>query len=174
MESMDEVMTALEKGDEQPSNAVLVSLMTKYGLTAKQAGYVYHTMLNPKEPVLARAGAAGYAIEGVKSNSYEALRGTKTVNALTDLAERRAEIERESGKFVEEIKADARTAIRGELARHAKNPDIAPNQTRALELLGKMEGVFIERVELDAGPHTRARFADEVVDKLAKTSEETE
>jgi hypothetical protein len=145
--------------------------MAEYGLTSKQAAYVYQTLHFPEKTLEERGEAAGYDKGGLRSDGGRVLKSAGTLEAIK--AEGLA-IKQRSEALVEAIKTDARGAIRGELARHANSPDIAPNQTRALELLGKMEGVFIERVELDAGPHTRARFADEVIEKMANPSQETE
>lgn len=157
----------------KPSNDELVGVMAKYGVTAKQAGYLLATIANPQASASERARVAGYTENARTGDGGRVLKSDRVVKTLALMTEEKARVKREAGELVQALASDPRSAIQNELSEHVKNPDITPNQTRALELLGKMHGTFIDRLELDAGPHTRTRYADEILGNGANPSQET-
>ena len=163
----------IEKAIEnKPSNTEIVAVMAKYGITAKQAGFALATMANPHASETERARIAGYTDSARTGDGGRVIKSDSITKTLTAMTEERAEIERKSKELVRAIQSDARGAVRNKLAEHVNDPNITPNQTRSLELLGKMEGVFIERLEIDAGEHTRQRYAENLAQESAKVSEE--
>lgn len=154
-----------------PENAELAYLQTKYGLTPKQAAYALATLREPQKSIGERGREAGYSDGAIYGDGGRVLKSTEVGEAIE--AERDA-LQRKIEAFGKAIATDPRLAIQNKLIEHTERFDVTANQTRATELLGKMHGVFIERVELDAGPHTRARFADEVLEKMTNVSQEKE
>lgn len=145
-----------------PEDLKLGYMRDRYGLTPKQAAYAIQVIERPNASDSERARAAGFS-DGARTHAGGAILKVPKIGKAVNTE--REEIERRARSLVGAIETDARGAIRGELAKHAENPRIAPNQTRALELLGKMEGVFLDRLEIDPGEHTRSRFADELIIK---------
>lgn len=135
----------------------LEQLKREYELSEKAARYVDVTLEEPAAPTLARARAAGYTEGSAISTGGKVLKTSKIVNAIKTETEKLAKAQQN----IEEIKKDGRGWVKKTLALHAEDPEINPNQTRAVELIGKMEGAFIERIELDAGEHTRRRLAQD-------------
>jgi hypothetical protein len=74
-----------------------------------------------------------------------------------------ARLNEKKGELLAKMAENPKEAIRGELAGHAVDKEIAPNQTRAVELLGKLEGVFVEKIEIDPGEFLRSRFARDLL-----------
>lgn len=142
-------------------------LMTQYGLTPKQAAYVAVTFYNPQDSQEKRAQAAGYA-ENAAANG-ETLKSEAMLEAIK--AEGLAR-KRKIDEFSKALEKDARGALAKKLQEHAEDATTTPNQTRAVELIGKIHGVFVDRVELDPGQHTRSRFMEDFNDKLAGLSGE--
>ena len=173
MQAKDQALEIDRMTGYKPAREEIVNVMTKHGLTAKQAGYALATVAQPYASETERARIAGYADGSRTHDGGALLKSPKTVKAITELTAEKMRVKREAGEFVKALASDARGAIQNELAEHAKNPNVTPNQTRAVELLGKMHGTFIDRLELDAGPHTRARYADEILGNGANPSQET-
>lgn len=154
-----------------PEALELGYMRDRYGLTVKQAKYALQVIKEPQMSDSERARRAGYSDGARTMDGGANLKAPKIGIATTT---ERALIEERAKSFSKAIDADARVAIQNKLTEHAENENITPNQTRAVELLGKMKGVFIERIELDAGEHTRARYADQMLNNLANDSGETE
>ena len=66
-----------------------------------------------------------------------------------------------SGISAKEISKDGRGWVRKQLVYQLQDPDVNPNHIRLVELVGKHVGAFIERIELDAGEHTRRHLAQD-------------
>lgn len=147
----------------------LAYLMTQYGLTPKQAAYVAITFYNPEDSQDKRAKEAGYADNARGSGGGTLLQSASIVDAIKAEGLARKKKIDEFGKALEK---DARGALAKKLQEHAEDATTTPNQTRAVELIGKIHGVFVDRVELDPGQHTRSRFMEDFNDKLAGLSEE--
>lgn len=132
-------------------------LKEQYGLTEKQATYASITLEAPELPATTRGTMAGYPYGSATAKGGKALKVPKVKNAIRSESEKMLKAE----QALKEINRDGRGWVKKTLAQHAEDPDINPNQTRAVELIGKMEGAFIERIELDAGEHTRRRLAQD-------------
>lgn len=172
MQAKDQALEIDRMTGYKPAREEIVNVMTKHGLTAKQAGYALATVAQPYASEQERAVAGGYAPTSHLSDGGRVLKSANTQRAIAKMTAERVRVKEEAGEFVKALASDARGAIQNELAEHAKNPNVTPNQTRAVELLGKMHGTFIDRLELDAGPHTRARYADEILGNNSQPSQE--
>lgn len=135
----------------------LEELKQEYELSERAARFVDVTLQHPGTPMLTRARAAGYPATTANSASGRILKTPKIQKAVRSELEKQAKAE----QALQEINKDGRGWVKKTLAHHAEDPDINPNQTRAVELIGKMEGAFIERIELDAGEHSRRRLAQD-------------
>lgn len=161
---MSELEALQEKRD-------IIRLQQEYGLSAKQAAYAMKTIREPEKPVLARARDAGYSPRSVTTNGYERLKGTKLTKAMEGELAKQVEIKRKAEEMSLAIAKDPRAAIQNKLLEHSESPDITPNQTRALELVGKMNGVFVERFEIDPGQNLRLNMAGNFLAKISQSQE---
>lgn len=144
-------------------------LKEEYGLTDRQARYVDIDLKEPDITTLDKAKLAGYTHGAAVKNGYFSLKRPKIIKAkkgeLAKLAaqEKRREIyEANPKQFVENVFLEG-----------AENPEITANQIKSAELLGKMQGIFVDRIEIDPGQSLRGKLFNDVV-KIAKVSEETE
>lgn len=135
----------------------LEQLKQEYELSEKAARFVDATLEQPDAPILTRAKNAGYTKGGAVVNGYARLKTPKIRRAVTEEIRKRANVKEE----MEKLKANPREYLTERFVEHAADPEIMPNQTRALELVGKMEGLFVERIEVDPGQHIRSQTASQ-------------
>lgn len=132
-------------------------LQQEYNLSARQAAFVDITLEEPGLPRDTRGKLAGYPAKSTVSQGGRLLKSTKIKGAITSEAKKRANVKEE----MEKLKANPREYLTERFVEHAADPEIMPNQTRALELVGKMEGLFVERIEVDPGQHIRSQTASQ-------------
>lgn len=130
--------------------------MTDHKLTDRQAAYVE----------IKTQGEANSDREAIYKAGYKSSAMATKVNrskrisvALTTELERKLKLE----KLREEYKKDPKNYVEGKLLAHSEDAEITPNQTRAVELLGKMNGAFIERIEIDAGEFLRSQLGRRII-----------
>lgn len=76
--------------------------------------------------------------------------------------ERTAEIRRKVEETRRELDEDPRGTLERKLLEHSERGEITPNQTRALELVGKIRGLFVERIEIDPGEFFRSKMGQDL------------
>lgn len=131
-------------------------LREEFGLTRRQAAYVEIKTQGEANSDTDAAKRAGYSSSRMMSKVKES---SRVQNALKSEIEQRLKIER----LREEYKRDPKNYVEGKLLQHSEDEKITPNQTRAVELLGKMNGAFIERIEIDAGEFLRSQLGKRIL-----------
>lgn len=145
------------------------NLKLEYDLSEKAARFVDVTLEAPELPTIARAKAAGYSTRSVTRGGYERLKSPKIKAAVVSETRKRANVKKE----MEALKANPREYLGERFMEHAADPEIQPNQTRALELVGKLEGLFVERIEIDPGQNLRSQAASQYITGLLVPPPET-
>lgn len=125
-------------------------------VTLRQARYVAARVhLDPP----AHSEAEGVLIAGYAArDTTTPKKSPKVQRALAAELARKAEIAEKAAQLKQALAENPRDAITSKLAEHAEDATIAPNQTRAVELLAKISGVMVERVEIDPGEFLRSRL----------------
>lgn len=95
-------------------------------------------------------------------NPRRGLKSKKVVNALTEILKQKELVKAEQAKY----KTDGRAYLQDKFIEHAHSPAITPNQTHALELVGKLDGHFVDRLEIDIGERTRQAAASRFIDTV--------
>lgn len=131
-------------------------LMTEYGLTRKQSAFVDETINGGHPSGNDAMKEAGYTS---RSMVTKARRSERVIKATASELERKLKLE----KLRVEYKKDPKNYVEGKLLAHSEDAEITPNQTRAVELLGKMNGAFIERIEIDAGEFLRSQLGRRII-----------
>lgn len=143
-----------------PMDAESRRIQATHGLTSRQAIYVKNIAIDGARSNREAVRRAGYASSEAVTKARKSARVQK---ALREEAERALALAQKKGELLAKISENPKEAVKGELAMHAVDPDTAPNQTRAVELIGKLEGVFIEKIEIDPGEFMRSRFARDLM-----------
>lgn len=143
----------------------------EYQITDKQAALVDLSLEYPEMPQGEKILAAGYSPGSVRGGGAKVIKSESVRYATLSEAEKRAVIERDT----QEMERDPRGYLKKRLMDHARDPYVVANQTHALELVGKLDGLFVERIEVDPGQNIRASVASDLIARrfLAKPSEET-
>ena len=141
----------------QAMRARVEELKEKYGLTEKQAMYASITLEAPELPATTRGTMAGYPYGSVIAQGGSRLKGPRITQAIKTESEKMLKAEED----LQEISKDGRGWVRKQLVYQLQDPDVNPNHIRLVELVGKHVGAFIERIELDAGEHTRRHLAQD-------------
>lgn len=132
-------------------------LCAEHDLTPRQARYV---AIKTTEPI---SDSQAIARAGISARSTRLVRKSPRVSlAMEAELARKAEIAEKAEKLKKSLAENPRDAITSKLAEHAEDATIAPNQTRAVELLAKISGVMVERVEIDAGEFLRSRMGQKL------------
>lgn len=137
-------------------------LKLDYELSEKAARFVDVTLEAPELPTSTRAKAAGYSVKGVQKSNYATLKRSSIKKAIVSETRKRANIKQE----MQALKQNPREYLGERFMEHAADPDVQPNQTRALELVGKLEGLFVERIEVDPGQNLRSQAASQYITML--------
>lgn len=149
--------------------ATVDELKEKYGLTEKQARYVDIELEAPHLPRTTKGRLAGYPVTTVTTDGYRVLKSPKIIKATKAELAKKAKMAEEMAMY----EANPQQYLKAKFLEHAHDPTIVANQTRALELVGKMDGAFIERIEIDPGRGMRGNLFGDFV-KKANVSEEPE
>ncbi len=147
-------------------------LRRSFGLTDREAGYAIATVELPHgSSEQDKLRAAGYAEGSARTNKItrKVRTSTKIQKAIEAEARRVARIKELAEEDYEKTKVDAPGHIERKLWEHQHDATVTPNQTRALELIGKMHAVFVERVDVSAGEHSPA--AANLLGRLKMTKE---
>lgn len=139
--------------------AIKNRIKAEYRLTDKQAAAITAYIHGGARTLTEATEQAGYR----SSMQPTAMKQSKAVRAAMDEEAKRVE---RLGKSVKEFKArleeDPRKAIKDKLVAHAEDERVTPNQTRAVEILAKIEGLMVERVEIDPGEFFRSSMGREL------------
>ncbi len=144
----------------------------EYRITEKQAALVDLNLQYPEMPQGEKILAAGYSPGSVKGGGAKVIHSDTVRYATMTEAQKKAVIDAE----IQEMEKDPRGFLKKRLIDHAKDPTVTANQTHALELVGKLDGLFVERIEVDPGQNLRSSVAGDLISRkfLAKPSEEIE
>lgn len=149
--------------------AKISELKERYGITDKQARYVQIDLEAPELPEFTKGKIAGYTPTTLQTDNMRVIKSPKIIKAKKAELARMANIAEEVAKYEE----NPQQYLKTKFIEHAHDPTIVANQTRALELVGKMDGAFIERIEIDPGRGLRGNLFGDFV-KKANVSEEPE
>lgn len=144
-------------------------LKEQYGLTDKQARYTAIKVEDPSIPNYTAGKMAGYPVGSVVAHSGNRLKSPRILKATKAELAKKAKMAEEMAMY----EANPQQYLKAKFLEHAHDPTIVANQTRALELVGKMDGAFIERIEIDPGRGMRGNLFGDFV-KKANVSEEPE
>lgn len=149
----------------------VLDLKRAFGLTEKQAGYAVATVELPGHSETDRLVVAGYTEGSARSATTRGStrKSPKVQKAIEAELARVTRIKELAEEDYEKTQVDAPGHIEKKLWEHQHDATITPNQTRALELIGKMHAVFVERVDVSAGEHSPA--AANLLGRLKMTSE---
>lgn len=129
-------------------------------LTPRQAAYVEAKANDPLISMSEGMRRAGYPKNAVtRSDTRNPLKTAKVMDALREKLAKEKFIKTEVTKY----KADGRGYLTEKFVEHAHAPLVTPNQTHALELLGKLDGLFVDRLEIDIGEKTRQAAATKFI-----------
>ena len=134
-------------------------LQAEYGLTGKQAAYVLALASGKTESRDQARQVAGYessaiVTQGEKSKELQA--------AILAETRKNEEIARKVKEMQRGLDEDPRGTLERKLLEHSERGEITPNQTRALELVGKIRGLFVERIEVDPGEFFRSKLGQDL------------
>lgn len=149
--------------------AKVSELKERYGITDKQARYVEIDLEAPELPEFTKGKIAGYTAQSLKTDNMRVIKSPKIIKAKKAELAKRAKMAEELAMY----EANPQQYLKSKFLEHAHDPTIVANQTRALELVGKMDGAFIERIEIDPGRGLRGNLFGDFV-KKANVSEEPE
>lgn len=131
----------------------------EYGLTQKQAGAIAAYVYGGANSMRKAIEEAGYKSSEAATGLIASPKGSEALEAET---RRKLELEQKTKRFQTELEQDARGAIKKKLVEHAEDKEVTPNQTRAVELLAKLEGLMVERVEVDPGEFFRSKLGQDL------------
>lgn len=151
------------------TRARVEELKMEYGITEKQARYVDIDLRAPELPASRKALVAGYAPHVSSAKGGKVIKSTAIIKAKKGELAKQAKLAHEMAMY----EANPQQYLKSKFLEHAHDPTIVANQTRALELVGKMDGAFIERIEIDPGRGLRGNLFGDFV-KNANVSEEPE
>lgn len=140
----------------------IARLQQEYDLSARQAAFVDITVEEPTLPRDTRGKLAGYPATSTVSQGGRLLKSPKLKAAITEETRKRANIKEE----MRALDSNPRQYLKERFLEHAADPYVEANQTRALELVGKMEGLFVERIEIDPGQNLRSSAASKYITGL--------
>lgn len=146
---------------ERQEEAVTIGrLQAQYKLNKRQAAFVKAITSGQMSSERQAAEQAGYKSTAVIT---KAKKSKRVQEALQSEAQRLLAIREKADALVENLNKDAKGTLEKKLAEHAEDPNVTPNQTRAVELLGKMRGAFIERIEIDPGEFFRSNMGRRIL-----------
>ena len=140
----------------------LEEMKSEYGLTEKQAKFVDVTVEHPELPATKRAAKAGYAKHVARTNGGRRLKVPAIQAAVTGEVRKRGNIKLE----MQELAKDPRGYLKTRFVENASDPTVTSVMHASLEAVAKLDGLFTQKVEIEAGEKTRALW---VLDQLRKT-----
>ncbi len=144
-------------------------LKEEYGITERQARYVKADLDYPELPRSQKAELAGYAPSAVKTQGYSRLKGTRIIKAKEGELAKMAKLEANR----QALDANPQQFIESVFLKGVDDPEITANQIKSAENLGKLRGLYVERIEIDPGVALRSKYFTNLVN-LANLSEEEE
>lgn len=144
-------------------------LKIEYGLSEKAARFVDIDLREPHLTTSEKARAAGYPENARVREGGKSLKTARIIKAKKGELAKMAKI----AELQEVYDKDPRDFIKKQLLIGGTDETVTANQTKNFELLGKMDGLFVDRVEIDVGVQTRGRLFGNVLN-IAKVSGETE
>lgn len=140
----------------------LEEMKEAYGLTDKQARYVDVTVEEPGLPKTKRAVKAGYTRNNAISEGGKRLESAKIKRAIVGEVRKRGNVKLE----MQEMAKDPRGYLKERFIENASDPTVTSVMHASLEAVAKLDGLFTQKVEIEAGEKTRALW---VLDQLRKT-----
>ena len=137
-------------------------MKVEYGLTEKQARYVDESIEHPELPKSKRAARAGYGKLTAKTNGGRVLRSPTIKQAIVGEVRKRGNVKLE----MQEMAKDPRGYLKERFIENAADPTVTSVMHASLEAVAKLDGLFTQKVEIEAGEKTRALW---VLDQLRKT-----
>lgn len=144
-------------------------LKSEYGLTEKQARYVQVDLEHPELSTRQKAKLAGYAPLVEKSSGGKVLKSATIIKAKQSELAKMAKLEANR----QALDANPQQFIESVFLKGVDDPEITANQIKSAENLGKLRGLYVERIEIDPGVALRSKYFTNLTN-FANLSEETE
>lgn len=144
-------------------------LKEEYGITEKQARYVDIDLREPGLPLQTKAAIAGYPPSTSRKGNGSVVKSPNIKRTKEAELAKMAKLEANR----QALDANPQQFIESVFLKGVDDPEITANQIKSAENLGKLRGLYVERIEIDPGQSMRGRLFTEIV-KVAKVSEETE
>lgn len=140
----------------------LEEIKREYGLTEKQARYTEETLANPTASMSERARRAGYRKASITGDGGKVMKSDRVKRAIVAEVRKRGNVKLE----MQEMAKDPRGYLKERFIENAADPTVTSVMHASLEAVAKLDGLFTQKVEIEAGEKTRALW---VLDQLRKT-----
>lgn len=144
-------------------------LKEEYGITEKQARYVQVDLEHPELPEKNKSLIAGYAPSSHKSDGGRVLRSANIKRTKEAELAKMAKLEANR----QALDANPQQFIESVFLKGVDDPEITANQIKSAENLGKLRGLYVERIEIDPGVALRSKYFTNLTN-FANLSEEEE
>lgn len=144
-------------------------LKEEYGITEKQARYVQVDLEHPELPPYTKGKLAGYPEGSVRTANYKILKSPNIKRTKEAELAKMAKLEANR----QALDANPQQFIESVFLKGVDDPEITANQIKSAENLGKLRGLYVERIEIDPGVALRSKYFTNLTN-FANLSEETE
>jgi len=144
-------------------------LKEEYGITEKQARYVDIDLREPGLPLQTKAAIAGYPPSTSRKGNGSVVNSPNIKRTKQAELAKMAKLEANR----QALDANPQQFIESVFLKGVDDPEITANQIKSAENLGKLRGLYVERIEIDPGVALRSKYFTNLVN-LANLSEEEE
>ena len=144
-------------------------LKEEYGITEKQARYVDIDLREPQLPIQTKATLAGYPPSTSRKGNGSIVKSPNIKRTKEAELAKMAKLEANR----QALDANPQQFIESVFLKGVDDPEITANQIKSAENLGKLRGLYVERIEIDPGVALRSKYFTNLTN-FANLSEEEE
>lgn len=151
------------------NRARVEELKREYQLSEKQARYLDVDLREPALTTSEKARIAGYPEGSRVANGGARLRAPRIIKGKEAELAKMAKLEANR----QALDANPQQFIESVFLKGVDDPEITANQIKSAENLGKLRGLYVERIEIDPGVALRSKYFTNLTN-FANLSEEEE